>query len=306
MKKIMESAAINLNKRTLKERLTSAIYYMYFMAREKKRDMLYDFAMWIVKMVTNEKGEPRSNHLKRAINELKLLESKSNDTMQATVTKNVEALLRVLSMQRHSGFSVMYILEIFNLLIKGHQLTKLTFDDDEFDEVPEPFNFAPDKMFQNKRNSAVFMIKGKEDEEGNHYKRYTYNDSMKLVVKYDISANGKIRRSNTERILMGAPWVVMPDGKVGRLNRVNIKDKENFHNQTFKIPVYNVEPVNGYVFTMCKLSDLNDMTKIYSVEIENLGFTEYILRAFKDRADIAYDLVDKVKKHMYKGKLKTN
>ena len=67
-------------------------------------------------------------------------------------TKAILELIELFASQGHSGFSAPYVINSFSRLAMFKPLSSLTGEDDEWDEVG-------DRLFQNKRYSAVFKNK---------------------------------------------------------------------------------------------------------------------------------------------------
>ena len=88
-----------------------------------------------------------------AENELNLLNKKNDDIMQKNINDNILEVLKVIEDQGHSGFSINYLMDKVNRLIKGKPLTPLTGEDSEW-SVVDTFGNK-----QNKRCSSVFMNK---------------------------------------------------------------------------------------------------------------------------------------------------
>lgn len=74
------------------------------------------------------------------------------------IAKAVMELIEVFSKQGHSGYSANIVSNVFNKLSKFQTISPLTGNNDEWVEVT-------DKLFQNKRNSAVF----KDGKDGKAY-----------------------------------------------------------------------------------------------------------------------------------------
>lgn len=101
-------------------------------------------------------ADPYIEHAER---ELKLLGLYDGDPMNASAAEDVLALLRVLSSQGHSGFSVGYVLSVFNKLAKFDPLTPLTGADDEWNDITAMWGAEPGcRQYQNTRSSRVFKI----------------------------------------------------------------------------------------------------------------------------------------------------
>lgn len=94
--------------------------------------------------------------LDRAKYELDLLLKKAkekdpDDDMQEWMNNNLLEVLKVISEQGHSGFSIQYFKSMLNRLIDGKPLTPLTGEDDEWIKlVPD------DDTLMNKRCCSVF------------------------------------------------------------------------------------------------------------------------------------------------------
>ena len=78
----------------------------------------------------------------------------SDDEMQKLACENVIELLETFSKQGHSGFSAMYILDIFEKLVRHEPLTALTGSEEEWEDLSS-FG-SPEPVFQNRRFSEVF------------------------------------------------------------------------------------------------------------------------------------------------------
>ena len=83
---------------------------------------------------------------------------KTNDEMQLEVCNNLIELLSVLAKQGHSGFSIGYVLNLFNKLANFTPLSPLTGDSSEWVDVGtfHDKNGCEIKLFQNKLCSSVF------------------------------------------------------------------------------------------------------------------------------------------------------
>ena len=77
------------------------------------------------------------------------------DKMQEHMVENIEEILEVISKQGHSGFSIMYLMQLLNKAVMYEPLSPLTGKSDEWEDIsyglPEFKN-----LFQNKRDSRVF------------------------------------------------------------------------------------------------------------------------------------------------------
>lgn len=69
----------------------------------------------------------------------------------------VQELIDVFAEQGHSGFSAMMCIELFTKLAKQENLTPLTSDPDEWNDVSE---MSGQPFWQNKRNSSNFSTDG--------------------------------------------------------------------------------------------------------------------------------------------------
>ncbi|WP_338208310.1 hypothetical protein [Lactiplantibacillus paraxiangfangensis] len=83
--------------------------------------------------------------------ELELLGS-DDDPMQAEMNKDIMQVIKLFSLQGHSGFSAGYAISVIDRLLRWRPLTPLTGKDDEWNEVGEG-------TFQNNRCPSVFKDK---------------------------------------------------------------------------------------------------------------------------------------------------
>ena len=79
----------------------------------------------------------------------------TRDKMQQLIVRNVEDILKVVSNQGHSEFSMLYLLDLLNKAIKRIPLSPLTGSNDEWDDIS-------DGLLQNKRDSRVFKPNDEE------------------------------------------------------------------------------------------------------------------------------------------------
>ena len=86
-----------------------------------------------------------------AENELNLLNKKNDDPMQEMMNNDILEILKVLEDQGHSGFSINYLMDKLNRLVRRKPLTPLTGEDDEWSVVDSTGHK------QNNRCSSVFM-----------------------------------------------------------------------------------------------------------------------------------------------------
>ena len=85
-----------------------------------------------------------------AVDELKHLRKDNEpDEMQDEIEKAILEVVKVFSEQGHSGFSASYCISILHRLLQYKNITPLTGEDDEWEEVGEG-------VYQNKRRSSVF------------------------------------------------------------------------------------------------------------------------------------------------------
>ena len=89
--------------------------------------------------------------IKYAKDELRRI-TRIGDEYQERMNKDILELIKVISKQGHSGFSVNCVLDYFNRLARYKPLSPLTGEDDEWHE-------ATSGLYQNKRYSAVFKDK---------------------------------------------------------------------------------------------------------------------------------------------------
>lgn len=82
----------------------------------------------------------------------------NTDEMQQLANKCILELMQTLSSQGHSGFSVGYVMRIFNKLSAGKTLSPLTGEGSEWNRVDmEGLSPEGGESFQNLRDSSVFM-----------------------------------------------------------------------------------------------------------------------------------------------------
>lgn len=92
------------------------------------------------------------NILDWAENELNLLDV-HNDELQEKINKDILEIIKVFSLQDHSGFSAAYCLDILKKLLDHKPITPITGEDDEwFDAIDE----GEYPIQQNKRCSSLF------------------------------------------------------------------------------------------------------------------------------------------------------
>ncbi len=85
-----------------------------------------------------------------AVEELKRLRKDNEpDEMQDEIEKAILEVVKVFSEQGHSGFSANYCISILHRLLQYKNITPLTGEDDEWEEVSNG-------VYQNKRRSSVF------------------------------------------------------------------------------------------------------------------------------------------------------
>jgi len=80
----------------------------------------------------------------------------SHDDMQDLIEKNIIEIIEVFAAQGHSGGSAGYCIPIIHALLKQENITPLTGEDHEWQEV------SPG-VFQNKRMSSIFKDKNRFD-----------------------------------------------------------------------------------------------------------------------------------------------
>lgn len=107
---------------------------------------------------------------------------KSEDEMQKEVCKNIIELLSVLSKQGHSGFSIGYVLNLFNKLANYIPISPLTGEDSEWNDVGTYHDKSGNeiKIFQNKRCPSVF----KDSKDSRAYDMNTSDDSDKKYISF--------------------------------------------------------------------------------------------------------------------------
>lgn len=133
---------------------------------------------------------------------------------QLSMCIDILKLLRVFSIQGHSGFSAAYLIPKLTKLLRFEPLTKLTFKDEEFNGN------------QNTRLSSVF-----KEPNG----KYHYLDSYSIRENYQIAIdNHKVMSVNDVRkneITFSGPFplVIMNDGRtIAKVSHVHIKDTQTF------------------------------------------------------------------------------
>ena len=107
-----------------------------------------------------------SNLIDHAKHELELAgmydDSDENGKYNKLVADAVLELVTKFAKQGHSGFSASMVREIFSKVSSFQTLTPITSNIDEWSDVSHYGDMAPDTMWQNKRNPAVFSYdKGK-------------------------------------------------------------------------------------------------------------------------------------------------
>lgn len=95
---------------------------------------------------SNYADEPLIKYAKNELNRI------THDEYQERINRDVLELIKVISRQGHSGFSVNCVLNCFNRLARFKPLSPLTDEDNEWEEVTSG-------EYQNKRCSSVFKDK---------------------------------------------------------------------------------------------------------------------------------------------------
>ena len=128
-------------------------------------------------MDTTEKKD--SGLVRFAKDEFKILGwDKSEDKMQKEVCNDIIELLSVLSKQGHSGFSIGYVLNLFNKLANYIPISPLTGNDDEWIDVSDNGT-----MYHNRRCPFVF----KDGKDGRAYDINLNPDGVKTYISFPYS-----------------------------------------------------------------------------------------------------------------------
>lgn len=120
-----------------------------------------------------------------AKSEFKLLGwDNTDDKMQKEICKNLIDLLSVLSKQGHSGFSIGYVLNLFNKLANFTPISPLTGEDSEWNDCGtyKANDGEEITIFQNNRCSTVF--KDSKDSRAYDINLDTLNDSGKKYISF--------------------------------------------------------------------------------------------------------------------------
>lgn len=195
--------------------------------------------------------------------------------IQKAICKDIVEMLSVLSMQGDSGFSIKYKQNILNKCIDFDTLSKLTLDMDEFygNYFLETINIGSEneksvKIYQNKRNSKIFM----HDDGGKQ--KYTFVDDLIFNEAYRIKnvnndlAIESIKDRNSSYRGGTATFIITRDGDIYNKDRGFIKDMGSFSSSTHKfgIDVYTIEHPEDWWVHACKEDDLiNGYGKKYDI-----------------------------------------
>lgn len=190
----------------------------------------------------------------------------SKDEMQNWMADDILDLLSLLSMQGDSGSSFSYKSGVLTKLMRFKPISKLTFEDSEFNE-PCGGGFYPSR--QNKRNSAVFLKDNK----------LTYIDGFSKQSAYKYY-DGKWS-DGSEITWSGSVFVVRDNGSIYKIaGTVGIKNKETFTGKSFIIPYYEIECPKDWWIGFVKESDMKECLEEYDVIILENNIKDEI--SFKD------------------------
>ena len=96
------------------------------------------------------------NLFRHSHKELKLAGYFDSDKYNKVLAKNILSLVLKFAHQGHSGMSTNIVKMILNKLLDFQNITDLTNDPSEWNDMSEYSNDPKDTIWQNKRNSAVF------------------------------------------------------------------------------------------------------------------------------------------------------
>lgn len=173
--------------------------------------------------------------------------------MQLRICEDILDILSTQCSHNDSGFSMSYKVGVLNKLMRLKPISKLTLDIDEFNEVDNG-------LWQNKRDSSVFMNK-----EGN----VSSINSIKTRSDYRIKSDLHIRDIEVKSTVYPPfLFVVSRDGSLKCYKPGFAVDKSLFDGDTsFVINSYEVEIPNGwFISPICKESDLDEYRKLFTLE----------------------------------------
>ena len=201
------------------------------------------------------KAAKNSNLIYRFKEEVKYLGwDKSDDKMQKLIVRNIEDLLAVVSMQGHSGFSFSYLMSLFNKAANFKPLSRITFNDDEFNDD----TFGGD-VKQNKRDSRIFKYK-----DGT----YSFNDAIRHTPVCRISIDektGMMYREKSTGTTWHGPIIVIPkSGDAYKISDIRVKDTNVFNAKEFDVNTVEIEYPEGWWLAVCKESDIEEFANEYS------------------------------------------
>ena len=272
----------------LKWWLSDTYYHNKSLFKYKIERFISNIGLFIVRRAAKD-----SNIIYNFRKEVKYLGwDKSDDKMQKLIVRNVEDLLAVVSAQGHSGFSFSYLMSLFNKAANFKPLSRITFNDDEFND-----DTLGGDVKQNKRDTRIFKY-----EDGS----YSFNDAIKHTPISRISIDEKTGMMYREKST-GATWhgpiIVIPkNGDAYKISDIRIKDTKEFSAKEFNIGTIEIEYPEGWWLAVCKESDIDEFAKEYSYRTDYEHVKSEI--NFKDGAhkkDILR-LLAEAKRRLYKAK----
>jgi hypothetical protein len=214
------------------------------------------------------------------------------EEMQNLMCNQILDLLALLSTQGDSGFSYRYKIERFKRLSSFTPLTKLTFEDDEFESAHDEYRLYDSKkstIRQNKRDSKYFL-----HSDGS----IGYLNSITKRISHYIGKDMIIKKSSGEKYYGGVIWVLDELSNLPVSYDIRVKDK-HYPNDTITLDCYEIEYPDEWFVILCSSKEFDKVREKYEVKINDDDFSSELSFEGGIHKDEIIKRINVIKEHMY-------
>lgn len=234
-----------------------------------------------------------SNYIKYALDEFKIAYNDwEKEEMQNLMCNQILDLLALLSTQGDSGFSYRYKIERFKRLSSFTPLTKLTFEDDEFESAHNEYSLYDSKkstIRQNKRDSKYFL-----HSDGS----IGYLNSITKRISHYIGKDMIIKKSSGEKYYGSVILVLDELSNLPVSYDIRVKDK-HYPNDTITLDCYEIEYPDEWFVILCSSKEFDKVREKYEVKINDDDFSSELNFEGGIHKDEIIKRINVIKEHMY-------